>query len=145
MKGIILGIIPSSANFVEVKLPLNVEPKQFDAIMNRIKLEFYSNIQPKMKSSDSDFGIVTFNEDEANSIINESPAIMAVEDLIRTIGNPIANPDWASRFWREYGNGNPIVGQGLLVIRNNCDSQLEDYLKEKNLAWLLDFVRATRR
>ena len=143
MKGIILGIIPSEANFVEVKLPIDVTPEQFDLIMNRVKLTFYSQLKPEMEKNDADLTIATFSEDETRAILNESPAMFAIENLIKTIGNPIANPDWASKFWKAYGEGNPIVGTGLNAIRLHCTPDVERFLDERNLSWLINFVKAT--
>ena len=143
MKGIILGIIPSESNFVEVKLPINVTPEQFDLIMNRIKFTFYSQLKPELEKNGADLTIATFSEEEANEILSESPAILALESLIKEIGNPFANPDWSAKFWKAYGEGNPIVGLGLNELRLHCTPDVEKYLAERNLSWLVNFVRAT--
>ena len=143
MKGIILGVIPSEANFVEVKLPINVTPEQFDLIMNRIKLTFYSQLKPEMEKNSADLTFATFSEEETNQLLKESPAIFAIENLIKEIGNPLANPNWSVNFWKAYGEGNPIVGAGLNAIRIHCTPDVERFLDERNLSWLINFVKAT--
>ena len=47
MKGIVLIVMPDASQHVEVKIPNGIAPAQFDAIMNRIKHDFFTTVKPQ--------------------------------------------------------------------------------------------------
>ena len=47
MKGIVLTVMPDASQHVEVKIPNSITPAQFDAIMNRIKHDFFTTVKPQ--------------------------------------------------------------------------------------------------
>ena len=56
MKGIVLIVMPDASQHVEVKIPNGIAPAQFDAIMNRIKHDFFTTVKPQ---ADADSLVVT--------------------------------------------------------------------------------------
>lgn len=143
MNGIILVTVPAEAGFIEVKLPSNLAPEQFDSIMNRIKMDFFGEIKPQLVASQRSFAVTTYDTDETNAILTESACLNTVKDLVRQIGDP-RTVAWIDTFWRGYRTNNPIAGQILYILRNQCDTATEQYLKENNLQWLLDFIGSIR-
>ena len=65
MKGIVLIVMPDASQHVEVKIPNGITPAQFDAIMNRIKHDFFTAVKPQA-NADS-LVVTTYDESEANN------------------------------------------------------------------------------
>ena len=137
MKGIVVIVMPESSQHVEVKMPSSITPTQFDAIMNRIKHDFFTTIKPQ---ADVDsLVITTYDENEANALLSNASSINAAKALIDAVGNP-HDSDWSGRFFTLYGNGDPKVAQTILLLKQNMDLSAQNYLKSNGLGWLCDFL-----
>lgn len=143
MNGIILVALPAAASFIEVKLPVSISPETFDSIMNRIKADFFGSLLPQLRSECADFSVVTYNEEEVKQITSESVGLAAAKTIIAAVGS-MSDPNWASKFWTEYGKNNPVIGNAIFTLRNNCDDLTESFLRSNRLEWLISFVKATR-
>lgn len=137
MKGIVVIVMPESSQHVEVKIPSGITPTQFDAIMNRIKHDFFTTIKPQ---ADTDSLVVTtYDENEANALLSNASSVNAAKALIDAVGNP-HDSDWSGRFFTLYGNGDPKVAQTILFLKQNMDVSAQNYLKSNGLGWLCDFL-----
>nr|DAH77735.1 MAG TPA: hypothetical protein [Caudoviricetes sp.] len=137
MKGIVVIVMPESSQHVEVKMPSSITPTQFDAIMNRIKHDFFTTIKPQ---ADVDsLVITTYDENEANALLSNASSVNAAKALIDAVGNP-HDSDWSGRFFTLYGNGDPKVAQTILLLKQNMDLSAQNYLKSNGLGWLCDFL-----
>ena len=137
MKGIVLIVMPDASQHVEVKIPNGITPAQFDAIMNRIKHDFFTTVKPQ---ADADSLVVTtYDESEANAILSNATSINAAKVLIDVVGNP-KDSDWSGRFFTLFGNGDPKVAQAILFLKQNMDASAQNYLKSNGLGWLCDFL-----
>ena len=137
MKGIVVIVMPESSQHVEVKMPSSITPTQFDAIMNRIKHDFFTTIKPQ---ADVDsLVITTYDETEVNALLSNASSVNAAKALIDAVGNP-HDSDWSGRFFTLYGNGDPKVAQTILLLKQNMDVSAQNYLKSNGLGWLCDFL-----
>lgn len=141
MKGIVLIVMPNGAQHVEVKMPNNITPTQFDVIMNHIKRDFFKTIQPQTDSTS--LSVTTYDEDEVCNLLSNATSINAAKALIDAVGNP-KDSDWSSRFFTLYGNGDPRVAQAMYLLKQNLDVDAQNYLKHNNLGWLCDFLGITK-
>lgn len=142
MNAIILATMPADT-FMEIKIPMNVTPEQFDLIMNRIKLDFFGTIKPANIAQNSSFSITQYDEKDVKGILATCPTLEAVEDLIALIGNPASTPDWTQRFWKFYSQNNPVIGKTLMLLKKSSNARVIQQLNDLDLGWLLDFVNAT--
>ena len=137
MKGIVVIMMPESSQHIEVKMPSGITPTQFDAIMNRIKHDFFTTIKPQ---ADVDSLVVTtYDETEVNALLSNASSVNAAKALIDAVGNP-HDSDWSGRFFTLYGNGDPKVAQTILLLKQNMDVSAQNYLKSNGLGWLCDFL-----
>jgi hypothetical protein len=137
MKGIVVIVMPESSQHIEVKMPSGITPTQFDAIMNRIKHDFFTTIKPQ---ADVDSLVVTtYDETEVNALLSNASSVNAAKALIDAVGNP-HDSDWSGRFFTLYGNGDPKVAQTILLLKQNMDVSAQNYLKSNGLGWLCDFL-----
>lgn len=144
MNGIILVTVPAEAGFIEVKLPVNLTADQFNSVMNRIKMDFFGEVKPKLVASKNSFAVTTYDTDETNAILTESACLNTIKDLVNQLGNPLCSTNWIESFWNGYRTNNPVVKQILLVLRTQFDAETEQYLRENNLQWLADFISSLR-
>lgn len=137
MKGIVLIVMPEGSQHIEVKIPSGINPTQFDAIMNRIKHDFFTAVKPNV--DEDSLVVTTYDESEANAILSNATSINAAKVLIDVVGNP-QDSDWSGRFFTLYGNGDPKVAQAILFLKQNMDASAQNYLKSNGLGWLCDFL-----
>lgn len=137
MKGIVLIVMPDASQHVKVELPYGIAPAQFDAIMTRIKHDFFTAVKPQ--ADVNSLAVTTYNEDETNAMLSNATSINAAKVLVEVVGDP-KDSDWSGRFFTLYGNGDPKVAQAILFLKQNMDSNAQTYLKSKGLGWLCDFL-----
>jgi hypothetical protein len=142
MNGIIITAIPAEADFVEVKLPSNINPNQFDAIMNRIKMDYFGSIKPKLANNSADLSVSTYSKKECDAILAESAGVAALNVILTTVGNPAFTEDWMIKFWKAYSDKDPILRKNLTILRDNYDKKVDALLRKHNLLWINSFIKS---